>query len=849
MSESESRRLPGTIVNISGGTVGAIGDHNQVMMPRRTLVWPVVVGAVPTRASAYQPREAVIEQISMASGAIVLQQLSGQVLAGAGGVGKTQIAVGIFTSSSADIRLWINAESREAIVAGFAEAAIRLDLADTSLDSEQLSRIFIGFLGSTDRRWLIVLDDVRAVSDLDGLWPPVSGSVIVTTRRRDASFSGSGRTIIPVNVFTTAEAEEYLRERISPHRDDLPKDVFIEVPQLVQDLGRLPLALAQAAAVIIDQGITCAVYRAMFADRATALEELFPPEASADGYSRTVATTWELAVLAADEIEPCGLALPMANLVSTLDPAGVPEAALTGQAVCSYLSQISEKEVTADKARRALRALHRLSLIDHNPKLGNPRAVRMHNLTGLSIRHTISADGIAALGFVAASALITLWPETEQDPLLIDSLRSNTVSLIGSAQEGLWDKTGYGSHPVLSRYGVSLINGGLTKPAIEYHHRMLDDSINYLGPEHVDTLSSRNNLASAYKSAGNLNEAIALYEQTLHDRLRILGEDHPDVLTSRNNLATAYVSLGKMDRAVSLLERTLADRERVLGKDHPDVLGSRSNLAGAYQAMGKVARAIPLFERTAADRERVSGPDHPDTLGARNNLAGIYMEIGKFSQAIPLFEQTLTDQERVSGPDHPDTLGARNNLAGVYQAVGETEKSIALFERSLEDHLRIVGPDHPNTMSVRNNLAGVLHQAGYVMRAASLYKQTLADRTRILGQDHPQTLTSLNNLASIYTSVGKLELGIKLYKQAMAGRERVLGPEHPSVLASRNNVAATYMSMGKIDQAIELYEGTLARQEALLGGAHPHTKVTRTNLSSAREFKQTTRSFLNREGY
>ncbi|MFJ4171487.1 tetratricopeptide repeat protein [Paenarthrobacter sp. NPDC089714] len=848
MNNDKSLPSAGSTVNITGGAVGAIGDYNQVVMPRRSPAWPVVVGTVPLQASAYQSREGVVEQISLAAGTVVLQPLAGQVLAGAGGVGKTQIAVGVFSSSSADLRVWINAESRESVVMGFAEAAIKLDLADVDLGSEQLAKILIGFLGSTGRQWLVVLDDVRAVADLDGLWPPARGSVIITTRRRDAAFSGSGRTVIPVGVFARQEAEFYLRERIGPQKNGLPDDVLAEAADLAQDLGRLPLALAQAAAVIIDQGIKCADYRTMFADRATALEELFPRDADADGYSRTVATTWELSVLSANEISPVGLARPMAALVSILDPAGTPESALTSPAVCSHLSRISGKEITASSARGALRALHRLSLIDHDPELGNPRAVRMHNLTGRSIRHTLPAEEIAALGYVAADALMAVWPEIDQDTLLTESLRSNATSIIRSAQAGLWDKASFGSHSVLSRTGVSLVNGGLIGLAIEYHRQMLDDSTKYLGPEHIDTLAFRNNLASAYKAAGRLDQAITLYEQTLRDRTRALGKDHPDVLTSRNNLATAYVLVGQLDHAITLLKRTLADRERVLEKDHPDILSSRSNLAGAYQASGHINRAIPLFERAVADRERVSGPDHPDTLGALNNLAGAYHEAGKFHLALPLFERAVADRERVSGPDHPDTLGALNNLAGAYQAVGKADQAVVLFERSLENFMRVLGPEHPETLSVRNNLAGAHHKVGNLYRAASLYKQTLTDRTRLLGQDHPQTLTSLNNLASVYKAVGQLALALKLHKQALVARERVLGKAHPSTLSSRHNLAITYVAMGNLDQAIDLLEETLCIQESLLGSEHPHTQTTKANLLSARQLKQTCRVFLAVDG-
>ena len=85
-----------------------------------------------------------------------------------------------------------------------------------------------------------------------------------------------------------------------------------------------------------------------------------------------------------------------------------------------------------------------------------------------------------------------------------------------------------------------------------------------------------------------------MHEQTLAARERVLGPDHPDTLTSRNNLAVAYQDAGRLDEAISLHEQTLAARERVLGPDHPDTLASRNNLALAYQDAGRTSEAGDL---------------------------------------------------------------------------------------------------------------------------------------------------------------------------------------------------------------------------------------------------------------
>ena len=105
-----------------------------------------------------------------------------------------------------------------------------------------------------------------------------------------------------------------------------------------------------------------------------------------------------------------------------------------------------------------------------------------------------------------------------------------------------------------------------------------------------------------------------------------LGPDHPGTLTTRNNLAYAYRAAGQTAKAIPLFERTLTDRERILGPDYPDTLTTRSNLALAFQAAGRTGEAIPLLERALTDRERVLGSHHPHTISSpqqpRNGLPG-----------------------------------------------------------------------------------------------------------------------------------------------------------------------------------------------------------------------------------
>src|SRR5262249_19240187 len=141
---------------------------------------------------------------------------------------------------------------------------------------------FLAYLASTTGRWLVVLDDLSNPADLDGWWPPrtPTGRVVVTTRRRDAALHTHG-TVLEGDLFTPAEADAYLTEKF-----DGDPGRLVGAGELAADLGYLPVALAQAAAYIADQNITCADYRARFADRARSLDEI-APDALPDAYART----------------------------------------------------------------------------------------------------------------------------------------------------------------------------------------------------------------------------------------------------------------------------------------------------------------------------------------------------------------------------------------------------------------------------------------------------------------------------------------------------------------------------------------------------------------------------------
>ncbi|MFD7607685.1 FxSxx-COOH system tetratricopeptide repeat protein [Streptomyces mirabilis] len=837
---------------------------------------------IPHRALSFQHR-AEADQLRAAVDAGGTAVLS-QVLTGTGGTGKTQLAADYartaWEGGTVDVLVWISASSRQTIMDGYAQAGIEVLAADPS-DPQQAAQSFLAWLepkrGQKPCRWLVVLDNLADPADLRGLWPPSQhGCTLVTTRRREAALTGEGRRLVHVGMFEPSEAAAYLTAVLTAHGRHEP---LSEINALAADLGYLPLALAQAAAYLIDAAITCADYRRWLADRIKKLARLLPePSALPDDQAVTVAATWSLSIERADKLQPAGLARPMLQLAAMLDPNGIPQTVLTSEPARAHLAAhraASQREpalVTAEEAAGALRVLHQLTLIDHTPD--NPhQAARVHQLVQRATRDTLTSHQRDQLALTAADALIAAWPDIELDTALAQALRANTAALDSHAEGALF-QDGAGLN-VLFRSGSSLGDSGQATAAIKHYEHMatiahdrlgaddiytlgarqelaywrgeagdaagaaaafeqlLADELRLLGPNHRTTLSARAGLAYWRGEAGDAAGAAAAFEQLLADELRLMGPDHHPFMT-RANLATYRGRAGDAAGAAAAFEQLLADRERVFGPDHPNTFPTRSDVCNWRGKAGDAAGAAAAHEQLLADELRLLSPDHPWTLITRHDLAFWRGEAGDAAGAAVAFEQLLADQERVFGPDHPKTLTTRHNLAVQRGKAGDAAGAVAAFEQLLADQERVFGPDHPDTLTARHNLAQYQGEAGDAAGAAAAYAELVADTLRVLGPDHPSTLVTRAHLGEWLAKTGDAASAAAVFEQLLPAWGRVFGPDHPDTLGIRANLALQRVKASDYAGAATAYEQLLPAQERVYGPDHAQVLTTRAAIAGFR---------------
>jgi len=234
---------------------------------------------------------------------------------GMGGVGKTQLVNEYAHAhpTKYEVVWWIAAETTETIPDQFAALATRLGLEpESDPDSirtavhEQLHQV---------QGWLLVFDNADSVADVRN-WIPsspqptgVPGRVVVTTRRK--GFKSLGR-VLDLDVFEPEAAVALIRTRVP----DIDTELAVDIAEF---LGRLPLALEQAAAYMDATSMPASEYLKLLRTRT---EELIARGLVADRAGTTVATLWDLSL---DQIAPdCPAAVQLLDLCAYLAPEAVP---------------------------------------------------------------------------------------------------------------------------------------------------------------------------------------------------------------------------------------------------------------------------------------------------------------------------------------------------------------------------------------------------------------------------------------------------------------------------------------------------------------------------------------------
>ncbi|GAA4573689.1 FxSxx-COOH system tetratricopeptide repeat protein [Planotetraspora kaengkrachanensis] len=783
---------------------------------------PVVFGdRIPGRNRNFTGRDELLEDLrrsleTTTAAAVVPQP---QALQGQGGVGKTQLAIEYVWRyrGAYDLIWWILADQVALVRGALAGLAPRLNLPHAStVGVEEAAASVRDALqrGEPYGKWLLVFDNADQPEDIKDFIPHGgSGHVLITSR--NARWSGIAETL-PVDVFSREESVAFLRRRLKRGIDDTAAD------RLAQELGDLPLALEQAAALQLQTGITVDDYIEQLAVQTRELLKL----GKATEYPLSMTAAWQLSLQQIEDRLP--EAAEVLRCCAFFSPEPIPHDLFRRANKRTGAQRIGPILANPVLLTRALAELSRFALVRVDSQTGT---IQVHRLVQALIRDSLDEEQRGEIRHEVHLLLAGGAPSDPEDTGKWGNF-ADLVAHVGPSGLAECEETGPREFATnLVRYLYRVGNLQLAKTFAEEFLRKWTEMS---GPRHPDVLRLRRHLGNVLWQLGEYVKSREFNEETLRMAPEVFGQDHEETLRLYNNYGANLRASGDFQRALDQDRISRAAHERVFGKAHPATLRVINNLALDYVLLSDFEAASGLHELAYLEQSgAVEGVGKWDVLSSWNGFARVVRLAGDAHTACDMGEEAYAYGVRELSLEHPLTLQTAKDLAIARRRAGDMEGAEELAREAFERLEKGLGIDNPLTMAAAVGLANTLRQSGDtgLDEAFGLARSTVARYERVYGRDHPFTHGCRMNLALLYRHRGDAMRAREINEQARTRLIARLEEVHEYPLTCANNLSNDLAALGEAKAARELGEQTLQRMRTFFGDDHFFALGCAMNLS------------------
>lgn len=657
-----------------------------------------------------------------------------QAIHGLGGIGKSRAAVEYAWKYLEDYAalLFLKADSPLTLITSLAGLCPMLGEAKEVTDDIQRAQAARQWLQG-HRGWLLIVDNVdieeAAVAVDEWLKHLDGGHVLITSRIKEWR---PDVTAHPLDVLDLVPAAAFLLERTEGGRIAKPDDTH-KAQELAEELGRLALALEQAAAFIRKHSLSFGEYlqRWRKADKKTREwhdERLMQ-------YPRPLATTWQtsvdilnaparalLEVLAWLAPEP----IPRFLFDYANAPEGLPEAFYQDSGFpARQLAELSGVDEADPEA--AFADLRGVSLLLPAQESDIPYEGKLHRVLALITRER-QDEAARQKNLTAALALVDAVAVGDSTDVRYWSVWESLVQLIlAVASFGEDKEMAEPTGRLLNDLALLLNTKALHNEAEQLYLRSLTLAEQHYGQEHSEFAFRLSNYVLLLQDTNRLEKAEPLMRWALAIDESNFGSQHPDVACDLNNLALLLRAMSRLEEAEPLMLRALDITEVSFGPQHPKTASCINNLAQFLKDTNRLEEAEPLMIRVIEIFERDYGEDHPEVARALNNLARLLQDTNRLDEAEPLMQRALAIVEATYGKAHPDVALYLNNLARLLQDTNRLDEAEPLMQRALLillNFTRTTGHSHPNLQTIFYNYLSLLEAQG--VDGATIGKRLLA---------------------------------------------------------------------------------------------------------------------------
>ncbi|KAL3953290.1 hypothetical protein ACCO45_013233 [Purpureocillium lilacinum] len=764
-------------------------------------------------------------------------------LFGLGGVGKTQLALRYLQENRRlyKVVFWINSSSERQILDRFRQMAqslidwtaqhhgadvnfrrIALDFGLSQVVSPTTGEIapasnekivvnavhsWLGREGNSG--WIMVFDNA---DDLDGvdlssyLPNTAAGDVLLTSRRPEIGQMGLG---IEVKCLGPSDARGALMNYAQMDLADAT--LHPDCDKLVEMLGRLPLALAQAGSYIATAKMSTKDYIARYRLQREYLLQQKPPMALWK-YGKTVFTTWEMSFQAILQTQP--LAAKLLLICSYLQPDDIWFAI--------FRLGLDPTGSRADTWKSLWTATN------------SPRG-RLRNLL-LTVRAKSKANGETSK-FETIPWLKALCGENEFEAA-VTILFSYSIVSFNATRDGM------SMHTLVHewcRYRASADETGLLRDFLLIAGRVFDKTLNEWVNMEWDTtvrltrhvpstvaavrqlgsLTGRPNLATidvchALEAIGDASglvftqfvpseDTLFVYKQ-LYDACNLaLKPGHQLCLVAMGSYSLWLEKLGRYDEAVPLAKARLDLYIKSLGLKHPDTLSAMNDLGKCLKMSGDQFSAEPILRKAVLLRG-----DSSSAAAPMINLAMVLVDKGEFTEAKGLLEAALGMVN--SSGNLVLQLECTGCLAWVASDMGEQRLALSYLEHAVSLAEQQFGPDSPAALEWSGQqyyhlVDSVALSSAEDILAAEQGIKALIERLGTTETRSVNKVKMMLRLGDLYYRTGSFDKGIGIVREAL---NEVEATENAQSMAQKEDALISlgriYWDSGHLREAVACYD-------------------------------------------
>lgn len=593
----------------------------QGQPPMRRPEAPIIAG-LPSANLHFVGREAELSALNLGflTPDAETRAITQAVLHGLAGMGKSSLAAtyahnyGFHYSGIA----WLNAETEAGYLDSLARFGERLDPGLATLDDLPLKARHT--LDLIERRTLqkpvlLIFDNLPSAADLRGK-PPARGAHVLITSR-SALWGGQVKPV-PIGELSPQAASTLLIRRSGVNDPEA-------AAALAVTLGRLPLALEQAAATIAAEGLG-------FTDYARNLQRYLDQIEDSTDYPKSVAATVHEALSSAMSREPA--VERMMQILSLLAPDPLPMAVL---------------DAAMGEARgRVVKALQQVSLIRLERNGAGEALVIVHRLTQMVLRYGLG-EKQGEMFTEAIAALFGAMPRHIGEPPARVTALALAPHFPGVEKPANIRVEDYRRMELMNHnVGECYADLGLTALAEEAYLRSINfaETMARMTPENtesqLDLSIGYHRLGTIAQKSGNRPLAQDWFEKGLRIAT-VLAKSYPQDSRVQLNLSVFFSALGHLAKdlenrpsARNWFNKSLKVVQNLLKTDPLNANVRRAisfcygDLGEVALATGNVSAARKYFKQTQYLSTKLAEQE-PKNLTLQHDLSVVYDRLARFA--------------------------------------------------------------------------------------------------------------------------------------------------------------------------------------------------------------------------